>query len=71
MKLGQTLAANLATSLGVLVCVAALTGCGDNRPKIRRPDKPTPPPSASMKLHMESSASQPTPKPDEAAADKE
>jgi hypothetical protein len=70
MKLGKTLAANLAPTLAVLVCVAALAGCGDNRPKIRRPDKPTQPPNASMKLHMES-ASQPAPKPEEAAAEKE
>ncbi|MEO1497831.1 MAG: hypothetical protein AAFV43_11840 [Planctomycetota bacterium] len=28
----------------------AAVGCGDNRPKIRKPDKPAPVPDASMRL---------------------
>lgn len=44
-----------------LVCMAALLltlpsiGCGDNRPKIVRPDNPTPVPDESKRLHIDPS----------------
>jgi hypothetical protein len=39
--------------IGAAAALGLCVGCGDNRPKIRRPEHPTPPPDESMKLHFE------------------
>jgi hypothetical protein len=48
-------------AFAIALAVAALTithsaGCGDNRPKIRRPENPTPPPGANMRLSSDPAA---------------
>ncbi len=50
----------------VTICLLAVgslspsIGCGDSRPKIRRPENPTSPPDDSMRLHMQASQQHPT-----------
>jgi len=45
----------LSVCFGLLAVGFSATGCGDNRPKIVRPDNPSPIPDESMKLHIDSS----------------
>jgi hypothetical protein len=45
---------------GVAMWLGLSVGCGDNRPKIRRPEKPTAPPDESMRLQMDTGAPQTT-----------
>lgn len=56
---GRVLARLCLASLAAAFFVAPLTGCGDNRPKIVRPEHPTAPPNESMRLHMDAPQSPP------------
>ncbi|WP_425395244.1 hypothetical protein [Aeoliella sp.] len=49
------------TCVGLVLITLALTslGCGDNRPKITRPDNPTSVPDESMRLSTDSSHAPP------------
>jgi hypothetical protein len=46
-------------SAGASLFLSPATGCGDNRPKIRRPENPTPPPDPSMRLNFDSGSASP------------
>jgi len=56
--------------LSAAFLVVPSVGCGEGRPKIRRPEKPTPPPDESMKLHSDASHS-PTADSAESPADRD